>query len=74
MVGERPESRSGTRAKGSGAAQPLGRCDVLTPTVIGGVEVEELGRLGDHRCGLLVFDGSRWFETYRTAGWLVKQD
>jgi DNA-binding transcriptional ArsR family regulator len=49
MVGERPESRGGSPTESSGAAQPLGRGDVLTPTVIGGVEVEELGRLGDHR-------------------------
>jgi hypothetical protein len=49
MVGERPETRGGSRAEGTGAAQPLGRGDVLTPTAIGGVEVEELVRLGDHR-------------------------
>jgi hypothetical protein len=49
VVGERPETRSGSRADGTGAAQPLGRGDVLTPAVIGGVEVEELVRLGDHR-------------------------
>ena len=50
MVGERPERRGGTRAKGTGAAaQPLGRGNVLTPTMIARVEVEELVRLGDHR-------------------------
>jgi hypothetical protein len=48
MVGECPERRGGTCAKGTGAAQPLGRGDVLTPTAIGGVKGEEVGRLGDH--------------------------
>jgi hypothetical protein len=49
MVGERAESRRGSHTDGTRAAQPLGRGDVLTPTVIGRVEGEELGRLGDHR-------------------------
>jgi hypothetical protein len=49
MVGERPESGGGSQTEDTGATQPLGRGDVLTPTVIGGVEVEKVLRLGDHR-------------------------
>src|SRR4051812_19662549 len=49
MVGERPEGRSGSRADAARAAQPLGGGHGLPPTTIGGEEVEELGRLGDHR-------------------------
>jgi hypothetical protein len=49
MVGPRAESRSGSSAQESGAAQPLGGGDGLASTPIGREEVEELGRLGDHR-------------------------
>jgi hypothetical protein len=73
MVGECPESRGGSCADGTWAAQPLGRGDILTPTVIGRVEVEKVGRLGDHRANSFSFDESRWFETYRTLPALVKQ-
>ena len=81
MVGERPETRGGSRAEDAGAAQPLGRGDVLTPTVVERVEVEEVGRLGDHLLApfggaggrLHAFDESRWFDFYRTHPTLVKQ-
>jgi len=73
MVGEPSESRGGSRAESSRAAQPLGRGDALSLAVILRVEVEELGRLGDHLAGSFAFDESRWFETYRTTSGLVKQ-
>jgi len=53
MVGEPSENRGGSRAESSRAAQPLGRGDALSQAVILRVEVEELGRLGDHRAELL---------------------
>jgi len=73
MVGKRPERRGGSRAKSTWAAHPLGRGDALSLAVILRVEVEELGRLGDHRAGSFTFDESRWFEIYRTTSALVKQ-
>jgi hypothetical protein len=36
------------RAESARASDALGRGEGLTPTVIGRVEVEKLGRLGDH--------------------------
>jgi hypothetical protein len=73
MVRPRAESRGGSRAEASGTAQPLGGGDGLAPTAVRRIEVEELGRLGDHRAGSFAFDESRWFETYRTTSRLVKQ-
>ena len=67
MVGERPESRGGSRADGTRAAQPLGRGNVLTPTVIGRMEGEEIGRLGDHRAnsfGSMNLAGSKSIERH----------
>ena len=49
MVSECPESRSGSRANGTGAAKPLGRGDVFALTPVNRVEVEEIGCLGGHR-------------------------
>jgi hypothetical protein len=51
VVCEAPKSRGGSRAEKAGAAQPLGRGSGLTPAVIRRVEVEEIGRLGDHGAG-----------------------
>jgi hypothetical protein len=73
MVRPRAESRGGSRAEASGTAHPLGGGDGLAPTAIRGEEVEELGRLGDHRANSFAFDESRGFETYRTSLKLVKQ-
>ena len=74
MVCGRPQNGGGPRAESAGAAQPLGRGGGLEPAVIRREEVEELGRLGDHRAGSFAFDESRWFETYRTQPALVKQE
>jgi hypothetical protein len=65
MVSERPESRGGSRAKSSGAAQPLG--NVLAPTPVDCVEVEEIGWLGDHRANSfrsMNLAGSKLIERY----------
>jgi hypothetical protein len=49
MVGEGAKRRGGSRAEASRATQPLGGGDGLAPTAVRRIEVEELGRLGDHR-------------------------
>jgi hypothetical protein len=48
VIGESAQQRRASHAESSGAALTLGRGDGLTPTVIRGEEVEELGRLVDH--------------------------
>jgi hypothetical protein len=49
VVRRRPQNGRGSSAETAGAAQPLGRGNILSPTVIGREEVEKLGRLGHHR-------------------------
>jgi hypothetical protein len=73
VVCGRAQQRGDSQAETAGAAQPLGCGNGLEPAVIRREEVEELGRLGDHRAGSFAFDESRWFETYRTQPALVKQ-
>jgi hypothetical protein len=53
VVCEAVEHRGGPYAETAGAAQPLGRRNGLTPAAIRREEVEELGRLGDHRANSL---------------------
>jgi hypothetical protein len=74
VVGEPAQEGRGSDPDAAGAAKPLGRRNGLTLAAIRREEVEELGRLGNHRCELLVFDESRRFETYRTHSALVKQN
>jgi hypothetical protein len=72
VVCEASKSRGGSRTEEAGAPQPLGRSSGLTAAAIRRVEVEEIGRLGDHRAGSFAFDETRWFEIYRTDASLVK--
>jgi hypothetical protein len=74
MVGEPAQEGRGSDPDAAGATKPLGRSNGLTVAAIRREEVEELWRLGNHRCELLLFDESRRFESYRTQPALVKQD
>jgi hypothetical protein len=49
MVGDRPEGRRGPSADGARPPQPLGRGRGQPLPVVEGDEIEQLGRLGDHR-------------------------
>jgi hypothetical protein len=67
VVGEPAQQRRGSHTEASAAAQPLGRCDGLTPAVILRMEGKEVGRLGDHRAGSFCsmnLAGSKLIERY----------
>jgi hypothetical protein len=48
VVGEHAEYRCGSRADCTADAEPLGHGDALALPPIGGVEIEEFGRLRHH--------------------------
>ena len=81
MVSQSSERRGGSSPEDAGAAQAFGRRDRLAPTLIRRENIEKLRRLGDHLLNpfgnarrLHAFDKRHWFEVYRTAGRLVKQN